>query len=102
MICCFFDEKTVRCIKFYLKRYRKRIVNAVNLWRWNIHVFSISFFIKGKELGNAIYQRANGTYEARYIDRFGKQRSVYGKTITEVGKKQREKDLKIRISFLNT
>ena len=46
---------------------------------------------KGKELGNAIYQRANGTYEARYIDRFGKQRSVYGKTITEVGKKQREK-----------
>ena len=47
--------------------------------------------IKGKELGNAIYQRANGTYEARYIDRFGKQRSVYGKTTTEVGKKQREK-----------
>ena len=46
---------------------------------------------KGKELGTGIYQRANGTYEARYIDRFGKQRSVYGKTITEVGKKQREK-----------
>ena len=46
---------------------------------------------KGKELGNAIYQRANGTYEARYVDRFGKQRSVYGKTITEVGRKQREK-----------
>ena len=46
---------------------------------------------KGKQLGNAIYQRANGTYEARYIDRFGKQRSVYGKTITEVGRKQREK-----------
>ena len=47
--------------------------------------------LKGKELGNAIYQRANGTYEARYIDRFGKQRSVYAKTLTEVGKKQREK-----------
>lgn len=46
---------------------------------------------KGKELGNAIYQRSNGTYEARYIDRFGKMHSVYGKTITEVGKKQREK-----------
>lgn len=46
---------------------------------------------KGKELGTGIYQRANGTYEARYIDRFGKQRSVYAKTITEVGKKQREK-----------
>lgn len=47
--------------------------------------------MKGKELGNAIYQRANGTYEARYIDCFGKQRSVYAKTITEVSKKQREK-----------
>ena len=47
--------------------------------------------LKGKELGNAIYQRANGTYEARYIDRFGKQRSVYAKTLTEVCKKQREK-----------
>lgn len=47
--------------------------------------------IKGKELGNAIYQRPNGTYEARYIDRFGKQRSVYAKTLTEVGKKQRQK-----------
>ena len=47
--------------------------------------------IKGKELGSAIYQRPNGTYEARYIDRFGKQRSVYAKTLTEVGKKQRQK-----------
>lgn len=46
---------------------------------------------KGRQLGTAIYQRANGTYEARYIDRFGKQRSVYGKSVTEVGKKQREK-----------
>ena len=26
----------------------------------------------GKELGLAIYQRPNGTYEARYIDRFGR------------------------------
>ena len=41
----------------------------------------MSFFIggkqvgkinKGKELGNAIYQRANGTYEAKYIECFGK------------------------------
>lgn len=47
--------------------------------------------IKGKELGNAIYQRSNDTYEARYIDRFGKQRSVYAKTLTEFGKKQRQK-----------
>lgn len=47
--------------------------------------------VKGKELGNAIYQRTNGTYEARYIDRFGKMRSVYAKTLTEVSKKQRKK-----------
>ena len=51
---------------------------------------------KGKELGNAIYQRANGTYEARYIDRFGKQRSAYAKTITEVGKSRERKSLKMR------
>lgn len=47
--------------------------------------------LKGKELGNEIYQRPNGSYEARYVDRFGKKRSVYAKTVTEVGKKQREK-----------
>ena len=47
--------------------------------------------LNGKELGSAIYQRPNGSYEARYIDRFGKQRSVYAKTVTEVCKKQREK-----------
>lgn len=45
----------------------------------------------GKELGLAIYQRPNGTYEARYMDRFGKKRSVYAKTLTEVAKKQRKK-----------
>lgn len=45
----------------------------------------------GKELGLAIYQRPNGTYEARYIDRFGIKRSVYAKTLTEVAKKQRKK-----------
>ena len=45
----------------------------------------------GKELGLGIYQRPNGTYEARYIDRFGKKRSVYARTLTEVAKKQRQK-----------
>ena len=60
--------------------------------------------VKGKELGNAIYQRANGTYEARYIDRFGKQRSVYAKTLTEVGRKQREKiyENEKQINVINT
>ena len=55
--------------------------------------------IKGKELGSAIYQRPNGTYEARYIDRFGKQRSVYAKTLTEVGKKQRQKIFLVNGNF---
>lgn len=45
----------------------------------------------GRELGLGIYQRPNGTYEARYIDRFGKKRSVYARTLTEVAKKQRQK-----------
>lgn len=30
----------------------------------------MSFFIGGKEFGNTIYQRANGTFEARYTDSF--------------------------------
>ena len=30
----------------------------------------------GRELGLGIYQRPNGTYEARYIDRFGKDGSI--------------------------
>lgn len=42
---------------------------------------------KGKELGNAIYQRANGTYEARYIDRFGKQRSLLLLRQVQIGEK---------------
>lgn len=45
----------------------------------------------GKHLGIGIYQRANGTYEARYTNRFGRSVSVYGKTIAEVKKKQRER-----------
>lgn len=40
--------------------------------------------IKGKSLGEGIRQRANGSYEARYIDGNGKRVSVYGKTQTEV------------------
>lgn len=40
--------------------------------------------LKGKELGKGIEQRKDGSYHARYIDRFGKRHSVYGKTLQEV------------------
>lgn len=39
--------------------------------------------LKGKELGKGFKQRKTGDYEARYIDRFGKRKSVYGRTLQE-------------------
>lgn len=45
--------------------------------------------LKGKELGAGIYQRKNGTYCARFCDRFGVRRCVYGKTLSEVKEKQK-------------
>ena len=44
--------------------------------------------LKGKELGEGISQRKNGKYCARYIDRFGKRKSLYGDTLKEVKNKQ--------------
>ena len=64
--------------------------------------FSHEFFIggkqvgktnKGKELGNAIYQRANGTYEARYIDRFGKTEKRVWQNNHRGGKKTERENL---------
>lgn len=40
--------------------------------------------IKGKELGKNISQRKDGTYEARYYDRFGKRRSLYNKNLKDL------------------
>ena len=40
--------------------------------------------LKGKELGEEIYQQANGTYCARFIDRFGKRKSKRSKKLQEV------------------
>lgn len=42
---------------------------------------------KGKELGKGIRQNKNGRYEARYIDRFGNRKSVYGTSKVEVRNK---------------
>ena len=43
--------------------------------------------LNGKELGTGISQRKDGKYHARYVDRFGERRSIYGKTLKEVKNK---------------
>ena len=40
--------------------------------------------LKGKELGEGITQRSNGTYHARFVDRFGKRQSFSSKDKREV------------------
>ena len=45
---------------------------------------------KGKELGKGIRQNKSGRYEARYIDRFGNRKSVYGTSKVEVRNKLQE------------
>lgn len=46
--------------------------------------------LKGKELGKGITQRKDGTYQARFTNRFGKRQTIYGKTVTEITKKLRD------------
>lgn len=67
--------------------------------------FSHEFFIggkqvgktnKGKELGNAIYQRANGTYEVRYIDRFGNREACMAKQSQRWEENRERKSLRMR------
>lgn len=40
--------------------------------------------LKGKELGEGIYQQSNGTYCARFVDKFGKRKSKRSKKLQEV------------------
>ena len=40
--------------------------------------------LKGKELGKGILQRKDGNYEARFYDRTGNRRSIYGRSLQEV------------------
>lgn len=42
--------------------------------------------LKGKELGAGIYQRNDGKYCARYVDRFGRRVSLYNSNLTELKK----------------
>ena len=44
----------------------------------------------GKELGKGIRQNKNGRYEARYVDRFGNRKSVYGSSKVEIRNKLQE------------
>ena len=47
--------------------------------------------LKGKELGSGIYQRKDGRYEGKYVDRFGKRRSCYSNTVSGVKRQINEK-----------
>lgn len=42
--------------------------------------------LKGKELGVGISQRKDGLYQARYSDRWGKRKTIYGKNLRELRK----------------
>ena len=46
--------------------------------------------LNGKELGHGIIQKKDGRYEARYIDRFGKRKSISGYDLKDVKKRLNE------------
>ena len=46
--------------------------------------------LNGKELGKGITQRKDGRYQGRFVNRFGKQQIVYGKTLNEVRQRLRK------------
>lgn len=46
--------------------------------------------LNGKELGKNICQRKDGSYMARFTNRFGKRQTIYAKTLNEVRTRLRE------------
>ena len=46
--------------------------------------------LNGKELGKGIRQNRNGKYEARFTDRFGRRKSIYGTSKIEIRNKLQE------------
>lgn len=48
--------------------------------------------LKGKELGKGISQRKDGIYQGRFVDRFGKRRTVYATSLKEVREKLRDEE----------
>ena len=39
--------------------------------------------LKGRECGRGIYQRKDGLYSARFVDRYGKRQEKYFRTVSE-------------------
>lgn len=46
--------------------------------------------LKGKELGIGLSQRKDGVYQARYTDRWGKRRTIYGNDLRDLRKELAE------------
>lgn len=46
--------------------------------------------LNGRNLGEGITQRKDGRYQARFVDRFGKRRTLYSRNVTELKKQLRE------------
>ena len=40
--------------------------------------------LKGKELGSGLRQRSDGTYSARFTNRYGERKELYGKKLPEL------------------
>ena len=53
--------------------------------------------LKGKELGEGIVQRSNGTYQARFVDKFGKRRQKKSKKLQEVRQWPADSTVSLRI-----
>lgn len=51
---------------------------------------SVGKDLKGKELGVGLSQRKDGLYQARYSDRWGKRKTIYGKNLRELRKELAE------------
>lgn len=47
--------------------------------------------LKGKELGTGITQRKDGVYQGRYVDKWGKRKTIYNTSIRELKKDLAEK-----------
>ena len=46
--------------------------------------------LEGKEIGHGIVQKKDGRYEARYVDRFGKRKSISGHDLKDVKRRFNE------------
>ena len=52
--------------------------------------------LRGRELGKGLRQRKDRRYEGRYVDRFGKRKSVFGASLDEVQIKLRDAEYENR------